>query len=556
MSGKKNRKATLPALAPVTPSRPVGVRLTAWMERHSRAIFWVLVLIASARIMATYSVFNHTIDEPAHIACGMEWLDKGRYVYEPQHPPLARIAAALGPYWAGRRSVDRPNMYQEGAAILYRDGHYDRNLALARLGILPFFWLSCAVVFLWGKRILGPAGAVCATFLFTFLPSVLAHAGLATTDMPLTATLGAAFLATLIWIERPSLARAAVLGVCLAAAMLTKFSSLAFFPVGCLAAVGYYVWSTRPGFSILVQAVVERLPGLAVATAVAVVLIWSAYRFSYGRADSIGMSMPAPELFQGISAVTTHNREGHPAYLLGEHSKSGWWYYYPVVLAVKTPMPLLLLLAVGFYLLVRKRTRDKAGVAVALAFALGILAFSLFTSINIGVRHILPVYYGFVLVAAFAMMKLLGSEQWATGAVGLLVLWIGLGSALSHPDYLPYFNFLAGSEPEKIVVDSDLDWGQDMKRLGVRLRELGAREVTFNPFIIAYLEAAHGFPKILETDPQTPSPGWNAVSLTVLHSARLGLYDTHPEVQLWPNLIKPTERVGSSTLLYYIPPGR
>ena len=102
----------------------------------------VLTLIASARIVSTYTVFNHTSDEPAHIACGMEWLDKGVYRWEPHHPPLARVATALGPYLLGIRSqgTDPASplaMLHEGAAILYREHHYDLTLAVARLGILP-----------------------------------------------------------------------------------------------------------------------------------------------------------------------------------------------------------------------------------------------------------------------------------------------------------------------------------------------------------------------------------------------------------------------------------
>src|SRR5664280_2036786 len=79
-------------------------RILAFLERRSLAISLALVLIASVRIIATYTVFNHTCDEPIHIACGMEWLEKGVYRWEPQHPPLARVAAALGPYLLGVRS--------------------------------------------------------------------------------------------------------------------------------------------------------------------------------------------------------------------------------------------------------------------------------------------------------------------------------------------------------------------------------------------------------------------------------------------------------------------
>jgi hypothetical protein len=94
------------------------------------------------------------------------------------------------------------------------------------------------------------------------------------------------------------------------------------------------------------------------------------------------------------------------------------------------------------------------------------------------------------------------------------------------------------------------------QRLSLRLHELGAREVTFNPFIVAYLEAVHGFPPIHEMDPETPSPGWNAGSLTVLLSGRLGLANEHPDIKLWTDDVKPTEKVGKTTYLWYFPPAR
>ena len=109
----------------------------------------LLVLIGSARIVSTYSVFNHTIDEPDHLAAGMEWLSAGKYLYEDQHPPLARVMGALGPFLAGERWHSGPDSYHEGYRILGHDAHYDRILALGRAGILPFFWIASAVVFVW-----------------------------------------------------------------------------------------------------------------------------------------------------------------------------------------------------------------------------------------------------------------------------------------------------------------------------------------------------------------------------------------------------------------------
>ncbi len=103
----------------------------------------LLILIGMLRIIATYTVFSQTADEPAHLAAGMEWLDRGRYRYEPQHPPLPRVAVAIGPYLDGLRSFGTGRMSREGNRILEARGRYSRNLALARAGTLPFFVIAC-----------------------------------------------------------------------------------------------------------------------------------------------------------------------------------------------------------------------------------------------------------------------------------------------------------------------------------------------------------------------------------------------------------------------------
>jgi hypothetical protein len=121
---------------------------------------------------------------------------------------------------------------------------------------------------------------------------------------------------------------------------------------------------------------------------------------------------------------------------------------------------------------------------------------------------------------------------------------------VNHPDYLAYFNELAGDQPEKILVDSDLDWGQDVSRLGERLKELKADSVSFNSFTYTDLNY-FGFPKVEASNPYQPSPGWNAVSTTVWKVFHMGGQWDRP---VWPDQLKPTERVGKSILLYYFPP--
>jgi hypothetical protein len=144
-----------------------------------------------------------------------------------------------------------------------------------------------------------------------------------------------------------------------------------------------------------------------------------------------------------------------------------------------------------------------------------------------------------------------------------LLLWFAGSSLLSHPDYLPYFNELAGSQPEKILVDSDLDWGQDMKRLGARLRQANAPSVAFVSSLVADLEGEFGFPPVKGFRPAVPDPGWNAVGVSKWKAERLGLENGYMDVPLWPDRlmemqgqpgVPQPERIGKSILLWYFPP--
>jgi hypothetical protein len=125
-----------------------------------------------------------------------------------------------------------------------------------------------------------------------------------------------------------------------------------------------------------------------------------------------------------------------------------------------------------------------------------------------------------------------------------LLAWHAVSGALQHPDYLAYGNEIAGNRLEAFVDDSDLDWGQDMKRLGDFLRTEGAGEVTFDPFNGTYLWAGHPFPRILPVNPGHPSPGWNAVSVT--------LWKTFGDPP-WADRWQPQRRIGRSILVGRVP---
>ena len=174
------------------------------------------------------------------------------------------------------------------------------------------------------------------------IPTVLAHAGLATTDMGLAACLGAAFLTMLIWVEEPTDKHGAIFGFCMALAMLSKFTTLGFFPVGAAIALVFYLAAERPGMDKLKQLAKERAASFGIAVGVCLFTVWAAYFFSFGKVPVWNISLPAWEYFDGIRvALSAQRRTAIRPGCWARRRRYGWWYYFPVALAVKTPLALL-----------------------------------------------------------------------------------------------------------------------------------------------------------------------------------------------------------------------
>jgi hypothetical protein len=510
--------------------------------RRSALISALLVGIAALRIVSTYTALSHTVDEPIHLGAGMEWLDHGTITGDASHPPLARAFSAIAPWLAGERWVPAGNTLLDGARILGRDAHYDRMLALARLGILPFFLLACTMVFLWGNRIGGPLAGLAATFCFTTIPPVLAHAGLVTTDMAATAFTAAGAYAALLWAERPDRRHSVALGVAVGLGMIAKYSLLVFLPAVFLA---MYLCHWRG-----IQAIPGQLRGYwrpaVVAAAIACLVIWTGFRFSFGPPAFAHVSVPAPRFFDGLKDVWDHNQSGHASYILGERHHFGVWYFFPVTLAVKTPLALLVLVGWSLWTAWRKRLR----IGAPLAYCAVILAIAISSRINIGVRHVLPVYAGLAVIAGVGAARLLrdsmGRRVWRVPAVFGLLAWQAVSGAMAHPDYLSYTNEITRGHPENFVAESDLDWGQDMHRVGDFLTKMGATEVAFTPYNVTYVQAGHAFPKVTYSDWYHASPGWNVVSL-----GGWKVYN-HPG---WIGGRQPQFRIGRTHWAWYFKPG-
>src|ERR1700674_493091 len=547
------------------------------------AVLIVLAVIGMIRIVSTYSIFSQTTDEPAHLATGMEWLQRGTYTLEPLHPPLARIAVALGPYLSGLRLTGEGHIWVEGNEILMARGQHMHNLALARSGVLPFFLLATFLVWYWSRARYGNWPSLVGTLLFTTSPVVLAHAGLATTDMAVTATFTAALLALVNLLERASYLRSAIFGIAVGLAVLSKFSVLVFLPVSGLALLACR-WLLRSHHK-------EKLAGadafrwgrgLAVTALLSFLVVWAGYRFSVSSitdpaarphptidrfagttgalhdfAYSVAESrwIPAPGLFRGVAQLRQKNATGAKAYLFGNVRQTGWWYFFPVALAVKTTIPFLVLIGVGTLSLARTAWVQRDWVmAAAVAAALALLLFCMTSQINIGVRHILPIYPLVAIIGGVGACSLWNSvkAKYAGPALLLVLLsWHLVSSVRTHPDYLAYFNEFAGHHPERILVDSDLDWGQDLLRLSAVLQQKHIENVS-----IAYAGSPdldlHQFaiPAFRELSPHQPTTGWIAISVLRLKAGGFGLPS---DSFSWLEAYKPVCLVGRSILLYHVP---
>lgn len=549
---------------------------------RSLVIVALLTVLACAACILTYSTFGNTWDEPAHLAAGLELLDKGEYKLDIGHPPLGRLAIALGPWLAGSHAIEEvdPSGESEGRHILYVGGHYDRTLTLARLGALPFLAILIVATWLCAKRWLGPAQGLLAVLFLATTPAILGHAAVAALDVPGTATCVLALYFLVRWLERPMLSTGVAAGLATGVAVGTKFYAIPYLAIALLVAVvlrlvmgpappaperhagaGRWLASVLSGLAaatlVLTLAYGGRFetlatPGNALPEAIAFIagptgLVHDAL---YALAGQVPMPIALETMALGIKGVEWHNTTGHLSFLLGEVRESGWWYFYPVVLAVKTPLPLLGLGLAGLPLLVRRgwRHRDWRIVMPAACFV-GILGFCAFYShINIGIRHVLILYPLLAMaaaqLAATAWQVAEGSGPIRAAVVGLLI-WQALIPLSVHPDYLTYFNALAGGHPEAITVDSDLDWGQDLRRLEIAVRPLkvGMLWVAYKGNVDLTKE---DLPPFRLLPPGTPVTGWIAISMLARVESRQGYS--------WLDAFQPVARIGKTIDLYYIAP--
>jgi 4-amino-4-deoxy-L-arabinose transferase-like glycosyltransferase len=480
-----------------------------------------LLLAALHAVLAVTATVGTSVtnDEIAHLTAGRAYNTLNDYRLQPENGNLpqrwaALPMAAIKPHYP---SLDddywrHAEVWVFGNRFFYLSGNPTDFMILAGRAMISLFSAGTGLlIFFWSRKLFGVRGAFLSLGLFAFDPNFLAHGALATSDVTMVFFLLASVTAWWWQLEQPSWPRTLLSAGVFALACVAKFSAVLLPPMMLLLAAVRLFAPPAPSTNR------ARLTGRIAVTAlvhlgVAWLVIWAFYGFRY---SAFNPALPAPVLdfnrpwawvlanlgpagrvidvvrtlrllpeafLYGFSFVLEFARQ-RGAFLSGDYSIHGWVRFFPFAFLVKTPVPLLLLLATGLtawgLTLVRagragwERVRRLAWTTAPLLALFAVYwIFSLTSHLNIGHRHILPTYpVLFILLGAFgAWLK--WKRPLALFVVAALGLWYAADSWRSRPHYIAYFNQLIGGAANgyRHLVDSSLDWGQDLPGLAEWLR--------------------------------------------------------------------------------------
>ncbi len=352
----------------------------------------------------------------------------------------------------------------------------ERLLFWSRFTQLLLTLATTVFVFFWARQLTGNEWAgLMAAVLWAFNPAALAYGHLAITEPGISLTYAVAIWWFTRTVESPRPRNAFILGALTALALQMKLLALILMPsyVALLA----LLWLRDRKIAPVKQLAVWT--GLFLAGGwVATMVIYFPHcgpppPIDFGQAQELrvpdwftslrALLIPG-EFAKAVTLKLLHSQVGQDAFLMGHWSKMGWWYYYLVVLWFKTPVPLILLTAVGAVLLLRRLKAVPYAALVPWAATALYLLSALTSKIDIGVRHVMPIY-PLLAVGVVDQFARLDRKWWIGAWAGCA--WLAAVALFAYPDFLPYCNVFAGGTANgyQQIIDSNYDWGQDGKRL-------------------------------------------------------------------------------------------
>lgn len=471
------------------------------MRNDSRrnAGFWIAtaaILIALATVqLLSIRLECQTWDEGIDISSGYSFLKTGEYRIAPDHPPLARMLGAFPLLFLNPTvPVNDPSWQNRdarwfGHAFLYRNRVPADTLVFAARTVTILTTLVLGFVLaLWARHIFGAAAALGALFLLAFDPNIIAIGRYAKNDIVVTLLVLATVAAWREYLVTRRTRWLVATGIAFGLAAGTKFSALFLLPVFLITWFAFRGWSLRGlAGSLALIAAISVPVGLAVYAPEWRKLIPATrgYREQHPSARRLadGVHVVTPRatafldvgqhlglqdhpLFVGLAQFLDHSTGGHQSYLFGQRSDTGWWYYFPAAFVVKTPVATLAAIALALWIALRRGFRKLRPDWLLCAIPIAIyLPISMANHVNTGERHLFPIYpFLFALVAAaIAKARFKGRVP----LVAALAILLAVESLSIYPHYLAFFNFAVGgpSAGPQYLVDSNIDWGQDLLKL-------------------------------------------------------------------------------------------
>ncbi len=464
------------------------------------------------------------VDEVAHIPAGYSYLKYGDYRLNPEHPPLIKDIAAFPllflhlkfpdtiPAW----TTDPNGQWEAGWNFIYHIGNNaDSILLYSRLPILLLGLLLGFGIYKFCLRRYGPPTALMALTLYALSPNIIAHDHFVTTDLGIAAFIFFAVWSFLAWLKQPkSPKRIAIAVMFFALAQVAKFSAVMLVPFfGLLVAIKLATLGSKKEFK---TAFWGYALGLAAIFGFGMFLVWifyiphtlhmpasmqdklitsslpSGYNNLYGKYltqyNDIAILKPLIQYILGVLMVINRVQSGNVTYLLGDVTNQSFVWYFPVSFVFKTPLPMLILILatlgagiVGYahktplkvWSNFRSYAQDHFTELTCLLFIAYYSYLSITGNLNLGIRHLFPMMpFVFILVAKKSVDLYHNAgkpkhKQAVAIATGVLMSWYVIGAFLQFPAYLPYINeaFGGSSQASKYLSDSNVDWGQDAKRL-------------------------------------------------------------------------------------------
>lgn len=558
-----------------------------------------------------------TFDELAHIPAGYSYLAKQDYRVNPEHPPLVKDIPAIPllfldlnfpdehPLWT---QEDAPPawwvQFDLGREFVYRSGNNAREIIVwSRFAMIILLLLTGWLLFYWTKKEKGNSVALGVLFLFAFSPTFIAHGMLVNTDI------GAVFgvlLATFLWLnflKKPSWKNVFLAGVGFGTAMIFKFSLVLLIPFFVVITLLYAIIFSENKNKILKQLIVYSGKAFLSALIGVIFVIWPIYQFHVINypvehqlrdtiADISGHPIPfmvdvniwmteqeplrgLAQYLRGLLMASQRTLWGNTATFMGEISADSWPHYFPVLYLLKIPLALhfltLIVLIGAFFGIKRiarqfiKQIRDNFWLIAFLIWISIYWAATLVGNLNIGIRHLLPIFPFVYIIVVWGIIKIIKAmktekqKQLMAGVVFILFGWYAVSSLATFPHYIPYYNELAGGTKNgyRISVDSNYDWGQDFYRL---LNFIEKNEIT--KIHIDYFGGEdpdywlkERYVRFNPKEEKEPPKGWLAVSLNHFMGGTVDPapgFDQETGYYDWLKDVKPIAKAGHSILIYYI----